>query len=339
MKVGILGAGQLGRMLASSAVQLGLQPVLYDPDPAACGHQAGQARAYAYADQERLEGFAREVELCTFEFENVPVEAVQTVSRYTLVSPGMAALAVSQDRLHEKNFFRTLGIDTPEFAPWNGQQASGLVKTRRFGYDGKGQWDLARGRPDSDAPCIWEEKLAFQRELAQIGVRSRSGQVAFYPLVETVQKEGILCQAIAPARDVSPALHQQARDWVGRILEALDYVGVMALELFELEGRLLANEMAPRVHNSGHWTDRGCRTSQFENHWRALLDWPLGATEATGFVRLINLLGSLPEKAPAGSTYYGKEPRPGRKLGHITLVAESAEAVDQQASGVFSHAT
>lgn len=339
MKVGILGAGQLGRMLASAALQMGLEPCLYDPDPAACGHRAGQAWSYEYSDSSRLESFAREVELCTFEFENVPVEALQLVSRHTLVSPGMAALAVSQDRLHEKNFFRTLGISTPDFQIWEGQRDKGLVKTRRFGYDGKGQWDLSRVRPQTEAACIWEEKLAFQREFSQIGVRSRTGQIAFYPLVETIQRDGVLCEAIAPAREVDPDLQQLARDWVGRILEGLDYVGVLALELFEVEGRLLANEMAPRVHNSGHWTDRGCRTSQFENHWRAMLGWPLGSTETHGSVRLINLLGSVPETAPPGATYYGKQPRPGRKVGHITLVGESPEAVDQQVLGVFGHAT
>ncbi|MBS2033845.1 5-(carboxyamino)imidazole ribonucleotide synthase [bacterium] len=339
MKVGILGAGQLGRMLAAAALQMGLDPWLYDPDPAACGHRAGQSWAYDYSDTEQLESFARQVDLCTFEFENVPVEAVQIVSRHTLVSPGMAALAVSQDRLHEKNFFRALGIATPKFHPWEGNETQGIVKTRRLGYDGKGQWDLDRASPQTEAECIWEEKVPFQREFSQIGVRSRTGELAYYPLVETLQREGILCEALAPAREVDPNLEQQAREWVGSILEALDYVGVLALELFEVEGRLLANEMAPRVHNSGHWTDRGCRTSQFENHWRALLGWPLGSTQATGCVRLINLLGSVPEVAPPGATYYGKEPRPGRKVGHITLVGESPEAVDQQALGVFSDAT
>lgn len=338
MKVGILGAGQLGRMLASAALQLGLEPHLYDPDPQACGHSAGRSWPFSYSDADNLERFAREVEVCTFEFENVPTEAVQLVSRHTLVSPGMAALAVSQDRLHEKNFFRTLEINTPLFAPWDGSAEKGIVKTRRFGYDGKGQWDLSRARPQTEEACLWEEKVDFQREFSQIGVRSRNGQIAFYPLVETLQREGILCEAIAPAREVAPALREQAQQWVRSILEALDYVGVLALELFEVGGQLLANEMAPRVHNSGHWTDRGCQTSQFENHWRALLGLPLGGTRALGHVRLVNLLGSLPELAPPGAHYYGKQARPGRKLGHITLVADSAEAVDAQVSEILSHA-
>ncbi|MBN9416910.1 hypothetical protein ABS71_02255 [bacterium SCN 62-11] len=344
MKVGILGAGQLGRMLAGAALQLGLEPHLYDPETQACGHSAGRSWPFSYEDQDSLERFARSVDLCTFEFENVPVQAVQIVSRQTLVSPGMAALAVSQDRLHEKNFLRTLEIDSPEFRPWiPGEELpeQGILKTRRFGYDGKGQWDLSRTRPQPEVACLWEEKLAFQRELSQIGVRSRTGEIAFYPLVETVQRNGILCEAIAPARDVPEALQAQAREWVGKILQSLDYVGVLALELFEVDGRLLANEMAPRVHNSGHWTDRGCRTSQFENHWRALLGWPLGSTETVGHCRLINLLGSVPEVPPTGTyaTYYGKEPRPGRKVGHLTLVADSPEAVDALSSGVLSHAT
>ena len=368
MKVGILGAGQLGRMLAGAALQLGLEPHLFDPETQACGHSAGRSWPFSYDDQDSLERFARTVDLCTFEFENVPIKAVQMVSRHTLVSPGMAALAVSQDRLHEKNFLRTLGIATPDFQPWDpGDELpeQGILKTRRLGYDGKGQWDLSRSRPQPQVVCICEQKLSFQRELAQIGVRSRSGEVAFYPLVETIQRDGILCEAIAPARLVSEELVLQAREWVGKILESLDYVGVLALEIFEVEGRLLANEMAPRVHNSGHWSDRGCRTSQFENHWRALLGWPLGSTEAIGHSRLINLLGSVPEVPPTRSggdcrsappsglrpspdppcyfgiyaTYYGKDPRPGRKVGHLTLVADSPEEVDALSSGVLSHAT
>ena len=346
MKVGILGAGQLGRMLAGAALQLGLEPHLYDPDPKACGHSAGRSWPFAYEDHDSLERFARTVELCTFEFENVPVEAVQVVSRHTLVSPGMAALAVSQDRLHEKNFLRTLGITTPEFKPVEpGERLpkQGILKTRRFGYDGKGQWDLSRSRPVPEVACLWEERLDFQRELSQIGVRSRGGQMEFYPLVETIQQEGILVGAIAPAREVSDELAVQARAWVGSILESLDYVGVLTLELFEVGGRLLANEMAPRVHNSGHWTDRGCTTSQFENHWRALLDLPLGSVEPLGHCRLNNLLGELPSGFPAGAgiypTFYGKEARPGRKVGHITYVAADPRAVDELSSGVFSHAT
>lgn len=332
-------------MLAGAAVLLGLEPHLLDPDPKACGRVFGDAYVHNYEGRQ-LEQFAGRMELVTFEFENVPLEAVQFASRYTFVSPGKAALAVSQDRLHEKNFLRTLEIATPDFENWEPGLPlpdRGILKTRRLGYDGKGQWDLSRTRPQPEVACICEEKLSFTRELSQIGVRSRSGEVAFYPLVETIQREGILCEAIAPAREVPEELAAQAREWVGKILEALDYVGVLALELFEVDGRLLANEMAPRVHNSGHWTDRGCHTSQFENHWRALLGWPLGSTEPLGHCRLINLLGSVPEIPPTGpgiyATYYGKDPRPGRKVGHLTLVADTPEAVDALSSGVLSHAT
>jgi len=352
VKVGILGAGQLGRMLAAASLNLGLEPHLYDPDAGACGHRAGRCWPFSYTDQDSLERFAREVDLCTFEFENVPVEAVQIVSRHTHLSPGTAAMAVSQDRLHEKNFLRTLGIHTPDFKPYDpGQELpeQGILKTRRLGYDGKGQLDLALvknpWREIGQQPCLWEEKLKFQRELSQIGVRSRSGEIQFYPLVETIQRDGILCEAIAPARD-SQALQPQAQIWVRAILEGLDYVGVLALELFEVDGKLLANEMAPRVHNSGHWTDRGCTTSQFENHWRALLDLPLGNTEMLGSSRLLNLLGELPEMAAPRAgvfpTIYGKEARKGRKLGHITLLAPTEGEVDELArqpwqSGVVTH--
>ena len=285
MKVGILGAGQLGCMLATAALNLGLEPHLYDPDPNACGHRAGHSWPFSYSDGDSLERFARGLELCTFEFENVPIEATQVVSRHTRLGPGTAALAVSQDRLHEKNFLRTLGIETPDFRPYEPAQelpASGLLKTRRLGYDGKGQLDLACAKSPwqqiGEQPCLWEDKLKFQRELSQIGVRSRSGEIQFYPLVETIQRDGILSEAIAPAR-LAEHLENQAQVWVGSILQALDYVGVLALELFEVDGKLLANEMAPRVHNSGHWSDRGCTTSQFENHWRALLDLPVGDNE------------------------------------------------------------
>lgn len=337
-------------MLAAAALQLGLEPHLYDPDPSACGHSAGRSWPFSYEDQDSLERFARAVELCTFEFENVPVDAVQVVSRHTLVSPGMAALAVSQDRLHEKNFLRTLNIATPEFKPMEpGDRLPkhGILKTRRLGYDGKGQIQLCKTFKPWETigkrSCIWEEKIDFQRELSQIGVRSRSGSLEFYPLVETIQRDGILIGAIAPARQVSEELAAQARSWVGSILESLDYVGVLALELFEVQGRLLANEMAPRVHNSGHWTDRGCTTSQFENHWRALLDLPLGSVEPLGHCRLSNLLGELPESLTARTgvypCLYGKEPRPGRKLGHITYVAADPKSVDSLTLETVNHAT
>ncbi|MCW5871033.1 MAG: ATP-grasp domain-containing protein, partial [Candidatus Eremiobacteraeota bacterium] len=286
----------------------------------------------------------------TTEFENVPAEALRRLALHCVVSPGADSVAVAQDRIREKRFLAGVGLDTAPFAVIEGPAdldrldpalLPGILKRARFGYDGKGQWDLSRSRPQPGVTCICEEKLAFQRELSQIGVRSRSGEIACYPLVETIQREGILCEAIAPARQVSQELVNQARLWVTKILEALDYVGVLALELFEVDGQLLANEMAPRVHNSGHWTDRGCRTSQFENHWRALLGWPLGDTEALGHCRLINLLGSVPEVPPPGvhATYYGKEARPGRKLGHLTCLADTPEAVDEISSGVLSHAT
>lgn len=334
MKIGILGGGQLGRMLATAALEMGLTPCLLDPDPSACGLVAGQPWVVDYTDRQGLQDFARAVDVCTFEFENVPLEAARVVAELCPLYPGPRALEVSQDRWREKEFLRSLGIKVTDCVPLEpGAQIppGGILKSRRLGYDGKGQgadWEAV-----GHCPALWERRVDFDRELSQLAVRSRSGQIKFYPLVETIQQEGILSQALAPARSLPAGVEGQASEWLGRILEELDYVGVLALELFLCQGQLLANEMAPRVHNSGHWTDRGSATSQFHNHLRALLDWPLGSTDCLGQVRLINLLGAIPpaRRHPPGVylQLYGKSPRPGRKLGHITLVAESEAAVDQ----------
>jgi 5-(carboxyamino)imidazole ribonucleotide synthase len=340
MLVGILGAGQLGRMLAQAALDLGAQCRLFDPDPGACGLGAGQAYSGAYADPEALKRFAQGLDVCTFEFENVPLSAAREIANFCHLYPGLRALEVSQDRLHEKNYFQSLGIATPDFqaySPGASLPSQGILKSRRLGYDGKGQVDLSSTSQAWQSlgavEAIWEEKLSFQRELAQLVVRSRQGELAFYPLVETIQREGILREVIAPARAVPAQLAAQAREWVERIVTDLEYVGVLALELFEVKSQLLANEMAPRVHNSGHWTDRGCTSSQFENHMRAVIGLPLGHTEALGCCRLLNCIGELPPlpvEPGVYPRYYGKALRPGRKVGHLTLVAAEEAQVDQK---------
>jgi 5-(carboxyamino)imidazole ribonucleotide synthase len=350
--IGILGAGQLGRMLALAGYPLGLRFRFFDPAPDAPAGQLAEHIVAEYADEDALRRFAQGVDVFSYEFENVPVEAARFLSRFAPVYPPTSALEAAQDRLSEKTLFRDVGIPTPPFAPVDtladlrtAVERIGLpavLKTRRFGYDGKGQrvlqtpedvdraWQALGG-----APLILEGFIPFEREVSVLAVRSRTGETAFYPLVENQHRDGILRLSLAPAR--SSIIHQQssilACDYASRVLAALDYVGVLAIEFFEHEGRLLANEMAPRVHNSGHWTIEGAATSQFENHLRAVLGWPLGATTLRGHAAMVNLIGALPDTQavlaiPGAHLHlYGKAPRPGRKLGHIALQAEDPESL------------
>jgi 5-(carboxyamino)imidazole ribonucleotide synthase len=269
------------------------------------------------------------------------------------VYPPAVALEEAQDRVREKSLFRKLGIAATEFAEVRKRgdldaaiRQVGLpavLKTCRMGYDGKGQWTLrtpedvekARSEPP-EAPLILEKFVGFQRELSILGVRSRSGEIAFYPLIENHHRGGILRLALAPAPNLTPALQNEAEHAARAVLETLGYVGVLCIEFFETDGRLLANEMAPRVHNSGHWSIEGAVTSQFENHLRAILGFPLGSTAAVGVSAMINLIGELPESAEvlqvsnAHLHLYGKEPRSGRKLGHITIRADHTEKLQQR---------
>ena len=365
MTIGILGGGQLGYMLALAGYPLGLRFRFLDPSPEAPVGRIAQRVTADFDDQAALEKFANGLELVTYEFENVPVAATQFLAERVPVFPPAAALEVAQDRLKEKALFRKLGIATTEFAPVHNLKsldaavaAIGLpavLKTSRFGYDGKGQWILRRGadvdklrieiagvfakapnmngaHPSQDsAPFILERFIPFTRELSILGVRARNGDIVFYPLVQNRHHDGILRLSIAPAPSLAPGLQHEAEDIARRILTELDYAGVLAIEFFEYQGRLVANEMAPRVHNSGHWTIEGAVTSQFENHLRAVLDLPLGSTKVYGFAAMLNLIGETPESAqvlaiPGAHLHlYGKSPRPGRKLGHITLWTSSFE--------------
>ena len=320
--VGVIGGGQLGRMLGLAGIPLGLSFRFLDPAPDAPAGAVGELLVGAYDDVDLLARLADGADVVTYEFENVPVEAARRVGAV----PGPAALEAAQDRLAEKRLFRRLGIPTARIDD-EVEAFPALLKTRRLGYDGKGQ-HLVDERPGPNPDHVLEELVAFDRELSLIAVRAPDGETRFYPLVENVHEDGILRSSRAPAVDAPQAL---AEDYAGRVLEELDYVGVLALELFEADGDLLANELAPRVHNTGHWTIEGAVTSQFENHLRAVLGLPLGPTDLSGEAAMANLIGTLPPPEavlaiPGAHLHlYGKEPRPGRKLGHVTLLDPTPE--------------
>jgi len=342
--IGILGGGQLGYMLALAGYPLGLHFRFLDPSPQAPVGRIAHRVTAEYSDHDALEKFAHGLELVTYEFENVPVEAARFLAKHVPVYPPPEALEAAQDRLNEKTLFKKLGIATTSFAEVNGAgdvdaavKMTGLpavLKTRRMGYDGKGQWVL-RTREDAEfvkrefptTPLLLESFVAFERELSVLAVRSRSGETAFYPLVENHHRGGILRLSIAPAPNSSAKLQQAAESAARRVMEELNYVGVLAIEFFECNGELVANEMAPRVHNSGHWSIEGAATSQFENHLRAVMELPLGSTATLGVSAMLNLIGEVPEPEDvlaipdAHLHLYGKSLRPGRKVGHLTLRA------------------
>ncbi len=341
MNIGVLGGGQLGRMLALAGYPLGHAFVFLDPAPEAlCG--LGSHVVASPGDPRALAELADRVDRVTYEFENVPLAAARALAARLPVYPSPAALEASQDRLVEKTLFRRLGIATAPFAPADSLDdvvraldevgLPAVLKTRRLGYDGKGQAVLRRCDEAASAwevlggvPCIVEAFVPFTRELSCLGVCGRDGAVAVYPLVENLHQGGILRRSLAPAPGGTEALAATAAAAVRRLAEHLAYVGVLALELFEAEGRLVANEMAPRVHNSGHWTIEGAETSQFENHVRAVTGAPLGATAPIGFSGMLNLIAGWPDPAailavPGAHLHlYGKAPRSGRKVGHVTV--------------------
>lgn len=349
MSIGILGGGQLGYMLALAGYPLGMRFRFLDPSPEAPVGRIAPRVTGDFSDRAALEKFAHGLEVVTYEFENVSLDAVHFLAKKVSVFPPPGALEAAQDRLREKQLFEKLGIATTEYASLGSAydldaalKKIGLpvvVKTRRMGYDGKGQWILKTPEEVKVAkealpklPLVVEKFVAFTRELSIIAARGKSGDTAFYPLVENHHREGILRLSLAPAPGISAEIQRAAEYAAVQVLESLNYVGVLAIEFFECDGKLLANEMAPRVHNSGHWTIEGAVTSQFENHLRAISGLPLGLTTAVGASAMINLIGELPDSAqvlaiPSAHLHlYGKEPRPGRKLGHVTL---QAPAFDQ----------
>ncbi len=366
MTIGILGGGQLGYMLALAGYPLGLHFRFLDPSPEAPVGRIATRITAQFTDRSALKKFAAGLELVTYEFENVPVETARFLAERVPVLPPPAALEAAQDRLNEKRLFQRLGIATTEFAAVAGREAlegavqqiglPAILKTCRMGYDGKGQWilrsaeDINRARSELPAatapgagkrrgaeasqpstPFLLERLVPFTRELSVLAVRGRTGETAFYPLVENHHRGGILRLSLAPAPQLDRAIQHAAEDAARRVFDALQYVGVLAIEFFEHEGCLLANEMAPRVHNSGHWTIEGAVTSQFENHLRAVVGLPLGSTHAIGCSAMLNLISEVPDSAEvlavrdAHLHLYSKSARAGRKLGHVTLRASSPE--------------
>jgi 5-(carboxyamino)imidazole ribonucleotide synthase len=353
MIVGIVGGGQLGRMLALAGVPLGLRCRVLDPAAEAATDPVAGRVAGEFDDYAALADFVRDLDVATYEFENVPVETVRWLAERIPVYPPPAALEVAQDRYAEKDFFHLVGIPVPRNLPVESRAEfdaavafvglPAMLKTRRFGYDGKGQavlrtaaeaeaaWELLGGRP-----LILEEFVNFDRELSVIAVRGRDGAIACYPLVQNEHHRGILARSRAPAPNIGPRLRAQAELYAAVTMESLGYVGVLAIEFFAVGDELLANEMAPRVHNSGHWTIEGAQTSQFENHLRAVVGWPLGSTAAVGESLMFNLIGTTPEPAAvlavsgASLHLYGKSPRPGRKLGHVTVHAADAATLQSR---------
>ncbi len=345
MKIGILGGGQLARMIALAGYPLDLEFIILDPSKEAGATGLGEHLQGEYDDPILLAELAEKADVVTYEFENVPADVAKFLADHTRVYPAPNALAVAQDRLLEKNFFQTLDIPTAKYAPVDNlddlEKAMdsigypAILKSRRMGYDGKGQvvikavgqlaeaWGSMQG-----AASIVEGFVPFQREVSIIAARRPNGEVAFYPLSENVHEKGILRVAEC---SINNSVQQQAENYVVKLLDALDYVGVVALELFDIDGELLVNEFAPRVHNSGHWTIEGAETSQFENHLRAIADLPLGSTKARGYTGMVNFIGGFPsaesvlEIPNVHYHLYAKSPRKGRKVAHATVRTDSAE--------------
>ena len=350
MKIGIIGAGQLGRMLALAGYPLAQRFLFLDTSADAPGAQVAPIITGAFDDPQSLERLAADVDLVTYEFENVPVEALQRVASTRPVWPPVEALRASQDRLLEKQMFNRLRIPTAPFRAVDtlaelraAVKELGLpcvLKTRRLGYDGKGQKYIRKPADIEPAfnaiggvPLILEGFVDFEREVSIIGARSTTGEVRAYPIVANTHRDGILRVTLAPHRH--PVLQKAAEIHLKRVLRHFDYAGVLTIEFFVRKGKLVANEMAPRVHNSGHWTIEGAVTSQFENHVRAILGLPLGDTSPVGQCAMVNFIGTMPARdailALPGVHWhdYGKEPRPGRKIGHCTVVASSAVERDR----------
>ncbi|MFA6231315.1 MAG: 5-(carboxyamino)imidazole ribonucleotide synthase [Rhodanobacter sp.] len=358
--VGILGGGQLARMLALAAAPLGIKSLVVDSAADACAGQVAPLVVADWTDYVALEAFARQVDVVTFDFENVPAETAHWLAERVAVFPAPQALAVAQDRLAEKTLFRECGLPTPDFMTVDTRAqldqalaavgAPAILKTRRLGYDGKGQFRLA-SVVDADAAwaalgaqaslhgLILEAFVPFERELSVIAVRGRDGDFRTWPLTRNWHTDGVLAMSLAPAPDIDQ-LQQRATALARTLAERLEYVGVFALELFVRDGELLGNEMAPRVHNSGHWTIEGAHTSQFENHVRAVLGLPLGDTGVRGLSAMFNWIGDLPDAATVLNTVdahwhdYGKQARPGRKVGHATVCAVDAATLVERMSGL-----
>ncbi len=344
--VGILGGGQLGRMLAVAAARLGYKTHIFEPGAAPAADVAHAWTQAGYGDLDALKTFAEACDVITFEFENIPADALDVLSATTPLYPDRRALEVSQDRLIEKSFLRDLGLQTASFAPLTSDIQADLkvtgvpaiLKTRRFGYDGKGQARVMQA-DEADAAvaslegasAIAEGFVDFSKEISVIAARGQDGSISAYDPGENVHEDGILSTTTLPAQ-IAPPLRTDAVLMASQILNALDYVGVLGVELFVTPAGLVVNEIAPRVHNSGHWTQAGCAVDQFEQHIRAVTGWPLGDGSRHANVVMENLIGEDVDRAAALAGepgvqihLYGKaETRPGRKMGHINRVTGAA---------------
>jgi len=359
VRVGVLGAGQLGQMLAQAGRRLGIELRFLAPDADSPAGRNAELIVADYGNEAALAHFMIGLDVVTYEFESIPIAAVRSIAGTRPVRPSVAALETAQDRAHEKKCFEELGIPTARSASADSLRDAraaldlvgipAVLKTRRHGYDGKGQ-AVIRERADLErawvtvagAPSIVESLVRFTRELSIIAVRSMAGEIAFYPMVENHHSEGILRFSLAPAPNVAESTQQKARDYATKVMEHLDYVGVLAIEFFDTPDGLLANEMAPRVHNSGHWTIEGADTSQFENHLRAVTGEELGSTDVHGVCGMVNVIGQEPDVARLSAIpsvhvhMYGKMPAPRRKLGHITVTADDLDGVRNAVSQVRS---
>lgn len=355
MRVGIVGAGQLGRMLALAGYPLGIRSLFLDPNADSSGGQVGPVLVGNIDDASCMRELASQVDVVTFDIENVPVEALEAAASKNRICPPPIALGVAQDRLSEKQLFESIGVATAPYvviADEDDLDAVGtqlgwpvVLKARRLGYDGRGQRIVRTAeelepawRDLGSVPSIAEAWIDFEREVSLIAVRGRDGSAAFYPLAENVHDNGILHSTSAPY--VDEELQREAENCLDAILQRFDYCGVLTVEFFVADGRLVANEIAPRVHNSGHWTIEGAQTSQFENHMRAVIGLPLGSTSTVGHAYMVNLLGEIPNRKALLSIPglhlhdYGKSPRPLRKLGHCTLVGTDKANVIEHASAI-----
>ncbi len=357
MRIGILGSGQLGAMLADAARRLGVETHVYAPLPGPASAVATQSTIAAWEDPRALERFAETVDVVTYELEHVPLATARRVATMTPLQPSLAALEAAGDRWRERQLLAALGIpQTPWVHVEDPADAAAvardvnfpcLLKRRVAGYDGRGQ-ALARGPDDFAAACaavggpaIAERWIHWRREVSLLVARAADGRLAWYDPVENHHREGILRVSRAPASGISGTDLSQLHARATRLLTALEYVGILSIEFFDTDDGWLVNEIAPRVHNSGHWTLEGAETSQFENHVRALAGWPLGSPASRGSTAMVNLIGALPPlsdllRVPGAAVHlYGKEPRPGRKLGHVSVIAPDAASLEERLAEII----
>ncbi len=349
-RVGIVGAGQLGRMLALAGYPLGLRCIFLDKSADVPAAQVASILIGQLEDASTLKQLALQSDVITFDWENISAASLEPLAKITAIRPSAAALQVSQDRLLEKELLKRLKIPVVAHAQVDSKEdltravsdigLPGILKTRRLGYDGKGQRIIRNSSEIADAwrelgsqALIYEKFQVFSREVSLVAARSLSGQQVFYPLAANTHVDGILRYSVAPY--INMALARVAKTYMKRVLSVLDYVGILTIEFFIVKGKLVANEMAPRVHNSGHWTIEGCVTSQFENHLRAICGLPLGSTRPLGFAAMVNFLGQMPDRkrllAIEGLAFhdYGKSPKPWRKLGHCTILSKNEHRLKQ----------